>query len=176
MIRAFTAAVLSSDVDASSAINIVVIDPRFDAYQSLATAARLGRCALHFRASGRAALHLLSRRRVEAVIVGEELDDMMGHECVALLRAQHADASPGAEAPVVLMASAAGGEGGACQASGCDAMLSRPITIRDVEDQVRIRCGRGRGVLRMPALLRAMATLPVGGCAAAASIAALLLM
>jgi CheY-like chemotaxis protein len=175
MIRAFTAAALSPDVDASSAINIVVIDPRFDAYQSLAKAAKLGRCSLHFRASGRAALHLLSRRRVEAVIVGEELDDMTGPECVALLRAQQADASPGAEAPVVLMAAAAGGEHVAGPASGCDAMLSRSITIRDVEDQVRIR-RRGRGVVKIPAVLRAMDTLPVGVGVAAASIAALLLM
>lgn len=175
MIRAFTAAALSPDVDASSAINIVVIDPRFDAYQSLAKAAKLGRCSLHFRASGRAALHLLSRRRVEAVIVGEELDDMTGHECVALLRAQHADASPGAEAPVVLMASAAGGGRVAGPAGGCDAMLSGPITITDVEDQVRIR-RRGRGVVKIPAVLRAMDTLPVGVGVAAASIAALLLM
>lgn len=175
MIRLFSAAALSSDVDASAAISIVVIDPRFDAYQSLATAAKLGRCSLHFRASGRAALHLLSKRRVEAVIVGEELDDMAGRECVVLLRARHADASPGAEAPVVLMAAAAGGEHVAHPVGDCDATFSRPITIRDVEDQVRIRC-RGRGVVRIPALLRAMATLPVGVCAAAVSIAALLLM
>jgi DNA-binding response OmpR family regulator len=175
MIRLFSAAALSSDVDASAAISIVVIDPRFDAYQSLATAAKLGRCSLHFRASGRDALHLLSKRRVEAVIVGEELDDMTGRECVALLRARHDDASPGTEAPVVLMAAAAGSERGAHPAGGCDATFSRPITISDVEDQVRIR-RRGRGVVRIPALLRAMTTLPVGVCAAAASIAALLLM
>jgi CheY-like chemotaxis protein len=175
MLRTFTAAALSSAVDPATTINIVVVDPRFDAYQSLATAARLGRCSLHFRASGRAALHLLSKRRVDAVIVGAELDDMTGPECVALLRVQHADASPRTEAPVVLMAAAAGGEQVAHPAGGCDAILSRPITITDVEDQVQIR-RRGRGVVRMPALLRAMATLPVGVCAAAASIAALLLM
>ena len=175
MLRTFTAAALSSAVDASAAINIVVIDPRFDAYQSLATAAKLGRCSLHFRASGKAALHLLSKRRVEAVIVGEELDDMTGPECVVLLRAQHADASPGAEVPVVLMAAAAGGEHVACPAGSCDATFSGPITIRDVENQVRIRC-RGRGVVKISPLLRAMATLPMGVCAAAVSIAALLLM
>lgn len=175
MIRVFSAAALSSDVDASAAISIVVIDPRFDAYQSLATAAKLGRCSLHLRASGRAALHLLSKRRVDAVIVGVELDDMTGLECVALLRVQHADASPRTEAPVVLMAGSGSGEHVAHAASGCDATLSRPITIRDVEDQVRIRRGRGRGGLVMPAVLRAMATLPVGVCAAAVSIAALLL-
>ena len=175
MIRTRTVAAIASDVDASAAINIVVVDPRFDAYQSLVTAAKLGRCSLHFRASGRAALHLLSKRRPEVVIVGEELDDMTGDDCVALLRAQHADASPGGEAPVVLMASAADGQCVGGPVGGCDAMLSQPITISDVEDQVRIR-RRGRGVVRIPALLRAMATLPVGVCAAAVSIAALLLM
>ena len=173
MIRTRAVAANASDVDASSAINIVVIDPRFDAYQSLAAAAKLGRCSLHLRASGRAALHLLSRRRVEAVIVAAELEDMTGHDCVALLRAQHADASPGARVPVVLMAAAAGGEHVAYPAGGCDAILSHPITIRDVEDQVR---NRGRGAVGTPTLLRAMATLPVGVCAAAISIAALLLL
>lgn len=165
--------------DASSTVGIVVVDPRFDAYKSLATAAKLGRCTLHFRGSGRAALQLLSKRRVEAVIVGPALDDMAGHEFVALLQTHLADTPPGAGVPMVLMASAAVDPQAAADpawlASGCAGTLSHPITTMDVEDRLRGRHRRGRNADRVAGLLRAMATLPVGVSVAVITIAALLL-
>lgn len=179
MLPTVTAAALAADADASSAVSIVVVDPRFDAYKALAAAARLGRCALHLRGSGRAALQLLSKRPVEAVIVGAELDDMTGQEFVALLRARHAEGASAAGMPVVIMAAPVDGPQPAADqsrpASGCDGTQRAPITLGDVEDQVFGRFRRRRGAGTIAGLLRVMATLPVGVTVAAIAVAVLLL-
>lgn len=84
--------------------SVVVVDPRFDAYTSLASAAQHGLCTVHFRGSGAAALHLLSKHRADAVIVGAELDDMSRQDFVDLLGSQRFATQQAASRPVVLMA------------------------------------------------------------------------
>jgi hypothetical protein len=85
MLCEFPASTVDPDADTSTVTSIVVVDPQFDASKSLAADARRGFCDVDFRSSGAAALKLLSRWRADAVIVGEELDDMSGHDFVVLL-------------------------------------------------------------------------------------------
>ena len=66
--------------------NVVVVDPRFDAYKSLAASARLGKLNLHFRSSGADAIKLSRKQPVDAWLIATDLDDMSGHDLVELLR------------------------------------------------------------------------------------------
>ena len=180
MNRISTVSSATTATNPSTAMTIVVVDPRFETYKALATAAKLGRCHLYFRWSAAAALDLQAKRQVDAWIVGEELDDMAGHDFVALLRSRQPAAQAGGRTPVVLIAAATGGGPSVAVeheglAAGADATLSQPITLRDVEDRIDMRSGRRTEAGRAPALVRAMATLPVGVGAAAIAIATLLL-
>jgi len=82
--------------------SVIVVDPRFDIYASLATAAREGKLDLHLRSSGTDAMRLARRIRVDAWLVAEELDNMAGHDFVELLAAH--DGGGGAAGKVAMVA------------------------------------------------------------------------
>lgn len=157
---------------------VVVVDPRFDAYKSLASAAQHGLCTVHFRGSGAAALQLLSKYRADAVIVGAVLDDMSGEDFVGLLGSQRLAAQQAASRPVVLMAEAAESprmaeKHGRLLDGGT--VVRHPVLWRDVEQRVWGRTVRGRARARAALVIRALNTLPVGAGIAALAISALLL-
>lgn len=158
--------------------SVVVVDPRFDAYKSLASAAQLGLCTVHFRGGGAAALQLLSKYRADAVIVGADLDDMSGEDFVGLLGSQRLAAQQTASRPVVLMAEATdsplmAAEHGRLLDGG--AVVRHPVLWRDIDSHVRRRTIRGRADARVELVMRAMNTLPVGASIAALAIGSLLL-
>lgn len=158
--------------------SVVVVDPRFDAYRSLASAAQHGLCTVHFRGSGAAALQLLSKYRADAVIVGAVLDDMSGENFVGLLGSQRLAAQQAASRPVVLMAEAAESprmaeKHGRLLDGGT--VVRHPVLWRDVEQRVWGRTVRGRARARAALVMRALNTLPVGASIAALAISALLL-
>ena len=66
--------------------NVVVVDPRFDAYQELVESARSGRIRLHMRSSGEEGLALAKKHSVDAWLVAADLDDMAGLDFIELLR------------------------------------------------------------------------------------------
>ncbi len=164
---------MSTPID-SAVPNVVVVDPRFDAYKQLADSARLGRINLHIRSSGGEAIKLARRRTVDAWLIAADLDDMAGHDLVELLRAQAADvrlamvdgAANGNRHQVVAEHEAA--------AAGADAVLAHPITLRDLEELLGLPVEERAKVFAAGAT-RAFVTLPVGIGAAAVSIAILLL-
>jgi len=77
--------------------NVVVVDPRFDAYKSLAASARLGKLNLHFRSSGADAIKLSRKQPVDAWLIATDLDDMSGHDLVELLRSSNRSFNVGQE-------------------------------------------------------------------------------
>ena len=175
MIRAFIAPEMFFGTDTAAVTRIVIVDPQFDAYRSLAADARNGRYEVHFRASGAAALKLLSKWRAEAVIVGEDLDDMSGHDFVDLLGSPRFAPGPGEMRPLVLMAAARDGRRLGREPvwiSGGRVTLSHPITGQDVEAQ--IRAAHRPAAARISAVIRAMGTLPIGVSMAVIAIALLL--
>jgi CheY-like chemotaxis protein len=159
----------------SNVPNVVVVDPRFEDYKQLADSARLGRINLHIRASGAEALKIARRRTVDAWLIAAELDDMSGHDLVELLRARAAEAK-------VAMVEAEGTAGRQhavaeqeAAAVGADALLTQPITLRDLEELLGLPAEERSKVLTTAGAARAFVTLPVGVGAAAVSIAVLLL-
>ena len=155
--------------------NVVVVDPRFDAYKQLADSARLGRINLHIRSSGAEAIKIARRRQVDAWLIAADLDDMSGHDLVELLRSRAAEAK-------VAMVEAEGPEGrlGAiaeqeAAAAGADAVLTQPISLRDLEELLGLPVEERSKVFAATGAARAFVTLPVGVSAAAVSIAVLLL-
>ena len=156
--------------------NVVVVDPRFDAYKQLADSARLGRINLHIRSSGAEAMKLARRRTVDAWLIATDLDDMSGHDLLELLRKGTGDAKlamieadgPGGRHHAVAEHDAA--------AAGADAMLAHPITLRDLEELLGLPVEERSKVFAASGASRsAFVTLPVGIGAAAVSIAVLLL-
>jgi len=165
----FTAAKQQGPADAPAVTSIVVVDSRFDAYRRLASAAQQGLCTVHFRGSGSAALHLLSRHRADAVIVGAELDDMSRQDFVDLLVTQRFATQQAASRPVVLMAEASGGPlvaAGHGRLVDGGAVVRHPILWRDVENHLYRRTARGHAAARTAIVIRALNTL-VGGSIAA---------
>ena len=152
---------------------IVVVDPRFDAYTSLAASARMGRLDLHFRSSGSAALKLADRLEVDAWLIATELDDMSGEDFVGLLQARRGDAK-------VAMVDAAM-EGSrhfhlaeqAAREVGVDMVLSKPITVSDLEELLGLPIEERR--LRIAAPGRSLAAVPVSVGAAMIAIAVLMI-
>ena len=165
---------MSSPID-SSVPNVVVVDPRFDSYKQLADSARLGRINLHIRSSGAEAIKLARRRTVDAWLIAADLDDMSGHDLVELLRSRSGDAKlavveaegPGSRQLAVAEHDAA--------AAGADAVLTHPITLRDLEELLGLPAEERSKILAAAGSARAFVTLPVGVGAAAISIAVLLL-
>ena len=158
--------------------HVVVVDPRFDAYKSLASAAQRGLCTVHFRGSGAAALQLLSKYRADAVIVGADLDDMSGEDFVGLLGSQRLAAQQAASRPVVLMAEAAESPRMAekhGQLLDGGTVVRHPVLWRDVEQRVWGRTVRGRAHARAALVMRVLNTLPVGAGIAALVLSALIL-
>lgn len=159
----------------STVPNVVVVDPRFDAYKQLADSARLGRINLHIRSSGAEAIKIARRRTVDAWLIAADLDDMSGHDLVELLRSRAAEAKvamieaegPGSRHHAVAEQEAA--------AVGADAVLTQPISLRDLEELLGLPVEERSKMLAATGAARAFVTLPVGVGAAAISIAVLLL-
>lgn len=159
--------------------SVVVVDPRFDAYQPLAASAREGRLTLHFRGGGTESLRLARRLHVDAWLIAGELDDMSGHDFVELLRAQ-LPAGP-AGGPKLVMVDPAVPGGRQWQdaeresaASGADGLLSHPITFEDLERLLGLPVEERSRLLTMASgLSRAFVALPVGVGAAAVAMAVL---
>ena len=155
--------------------NVVVVDPRFDAYKQLADSARLGRINLHIRSSGAEAIKLARRRTVDAWLIAADLDDMSGHDLVELLRSRAAEAK-------VAMIEAEGTAGRHHAVAereaaevGADAVLTQPISLRDLEELLGLPVEERSKVLAATGAARAFVTVPVGVGAAAISVAVLLL-
>ena len=158
---------------AGSVPSVVVVDPEFNSYATLAASARLGKLQLHLRSGGSDALRLSRRIHVDAWIVAAELDDMSGHDLVELLKADANDA------PVAMVVDAARGrrntvDSAAATEAGADVALSHPISLADLErllglpteDRAREFGTNG---------LQPFVTLPVGIGAAVIAIAVLMI-
>lgn len=160
--------------------SVVVVDPRFDAYQQLAASARLGRLDLHFRSSGADAIRLARRLPVDAWLIAADLDDMSGQDLVQLLRAQHGRMGA-AEAKVAMVdTNVPGGrqrklaDRDALDA-GADEVFTHPITLRDLERLLDLPVEERSKVFADVGSARAFVTLPVGVGAAVIAIAVLML-
>ena len=170
------------EVIESSVPCVVVVDPRFDAYKSLAASARLGKLSLHFRASGAEALKLARRLRVDAWLIAPELDDMSGHDLAPLLQTQLAAQGSGGTKLAVVDEAAPGSRqwniaAGDARAIGGDSLLSHPITFGDLETLLGLPTAERAEIVSATAgcPVRAFFTLPVGVRAAAIAIAVLMM-
>jgi len=160
---------LSLDVASQDIPHVVVVDPDFEKYKSLAASARLGKLNLHFRTSGGDALKLCRRGRIDAWLVASDLDDMTGNDFVELLRSKLAETPLNAFATsvprVALMEEQriAGGE------------QPKPISFRDLERLLQTASMEpAEDPLGTPPK-RAFITLPIGVGAAVVAIAVLML-
>lgn len=154
--------------------SVVVVDPRFDAYAPLAAAAREGRLHLHLRSSGGDALRLARRRRVDAWIVAENLDDMAGHDFVTLLQGLDAGRTAGRVAMVAPHSGEAGRDlaaAGEALAAGADALLTPPISLADLADFLALPADQQRASMRLTGARRGFVTLPIGIGAAVIAVA-----
>jgi len=161
------------DAHAGNLPSVVVVDPQFNAYATLAASARLGNLQLHLRSSGADAIRLSRRIDVDAWIVAAELDDMSGHDLVELLKSECSDI------PVAMVIDAARGrrnavDTAAATEAGADVTLSHPISLADLErllglpSEVRAREFGSNGS-------KPFVTLPVGIGAAVIAIAVLMI-
>ena len=159
--------------------SVVVVDPRFDAYQPLAASARQGRLSLHFRSGGADALRLARRLHVDAWLVASDLDDMSGHDFVELLRGQRPGGLAADTKLVMVDPSVPGGPQWRVAereslSSGADGLLSHPITFEDLERLLGLPIEERSRFLRMASeLSRALVAVPVGVGAAAVAMAVL---
>jgi CheY-like chemotaxis protein len=164
--------------------SVVVIDPQFDAYKSLAASARLGRIRLHLRSSGSDAMKLARRLHVDAWLIAPELDDMSGHDLVQLLKLEQGDAgsasSVGDSKFAMVDASHPGGrqrvlaEAEATDA-GADSVLSHPISLADLETLLELPADARSQALATAGHHRPYVTLPIGVGAAVIAIAVLMM-
>lgn len=161
-----------------SAPNVVVVDPRFDAYRQLAASARLGRIGLHFRSSGADAIKLARRLRVDAWLIAPDLDDMSGHDLVQLLKERHAG-EDFAKVAIVAASGTTGRQKAIAEREavecGADSLVSHPITLRDLERLLDLPVEERSRVFADTGASRAFITLPVGVGAAVVAIAVLML-
>lgn len=162
--------------------NVVVVDQRFDAYKPLAASARLGKLDLHFRSSGRDALKLARRLAVDAWLIAPDLDDMSGHDLVPLLQADFARAGQSAglsKVAFVDLASPGCRQWSLAEvearAAGADAVLSQPITFRDLEQLLGMPTEERAKFVSPAGVVRGFVTLPVGVGAAVIAIAVLMM-
>ena len=161
------------DALAGSVPSVVVVDPEFNSYATLAASARLGKMQLHLRSGGADALRLSRRIHVDAWIIAAELDDMSGHDLVELLKGEACDV------PVAMVVDALRGrrnavDSAAATEAGADVTISHPISLADLErllglpteDRAREFGSNG---------LKPFVTLPVGIGAAVIAIAVLMI-
>jgi CheY-like chemotaxis protein len=151
--------------------SVVVVDPRFDAYKSLVTAARSGQLDLHLRARGQEALALARRLHVDAWLVAAELDDMAGDDFVALL-----DALPGRRGEQAVAVVDAAPPAAEASHLGGSPVFQHPISMADLEQILRLPADER--VSRLPAgvaVRRGIVTLPVGIGAAVVALAVLMM-
>ncbi|MFM7244120.1 MAG: hypothetical protein ACKO40_08085 [Planctomycetaceae bacterium] len=154
--------------------SVVVVDPRFDSYKSLAASARQGRIDLHLRSSGAEAIRLGGRMQVDAWIVAADLDDMSGHDLVELLQAQAGGS------PVAMVIDDADGRRGvlaeqAAIEAGADVALSHPISLLDLERLLGLTTEERARELVGQVGRRQYVTLPVGVGAAVIAVAVLMM-
>lgn len=159
----------SAQINEEHVPSVMVVDPSFDAYGTLAAEARQGRLNLHLRSSGSDALRIARRRPVDAWIVAEELDDMSGHDFVALLNSLEVDWGTGA----VAMVDPSGSLDLAAVES--DMVLHQPITLDDLAALLATPVEKRAEVLALPVVRRGLVTLPVGIGAAMIAMAVLIM-
>ena len=160
--------------DAGTLPSVVVVDPRFDAYSTLAASARLGKLSLHLRASGSDALRLHRRIHVDAWLVAAELDDMSGHDLVELLKGD------ALAAPVAMVVDSTDGrrktvDSAAAIEAGADAALSHPISLADLERLLGLPSEDRAREFAFDGRNRPFVTVPVGVGAAVVAIAVLMM-
>ena len=154
--------------------SVVIVDPRFHAYGSLAAGARQGAYSLHLRSSGAEALKLARRMTVDAWLVAAHLDDMSGEDLLDLLR------SESSQATLAMVADTRDGRRGTIATSeaeeaGADALLSHPIRLADLQQLLGLPAEERARRLGREATHRPFVTLPVGVGAAVLAIAVLMM-
>ena len=149
--------------------NVVVVDPRFDAYKSLAASARLGKLNLHFRSSGADAIKLSRKQPVDAWLIATDLDDMSGHDLVELLRsfnrsfnvgqevgqadeAQAQDSQPVSQpaCKIAVVQPATTPSNGVLELGTELSVLTPPITFQDLETLLGMKAGKQQSLLVAP--------------------------
>ena len=149
--------------------NVVVVDPRFDAYKSLAASARLGKLNLHFRSSGADAIKLSRKQPVDAWLIATDLDDMSGHDLVELLRsfnrsfnvvqevgqadeAQAQDSQPVSQpaCKIAVVQPATTPSNGVLELGTELSVLTPPITFQDLEALLGMKAGKQQSLLVAP--------------------------
>lgn len=164
--------------------NVVVVDPRFEAYRPLAAAARAGRIGLHFRSEGRTALILARRHRVDAWLVAADLDDMSGLDFLDLLRQElaegddlAADNAASLDTPSLVAVRESGASTAYWEAieHGADAAITKPIRLTELEQVLGMTLAGQETILSGEKLSRAVVTLPVSVGAAVVAIAVVML-
>jgi CheY-like chemotaxis protein len=162
--------------------SVVVVDPQFGAYKSLADGARRGRLSLHMRSSGAEAIKLARRMRVDAWLIAPDLDDMSGLDLVELLQAEFAADSNGVRPKLALVHVADSGSrqlslaGQEAAEAGADSLLTHPITFSDLERLLGLPAEERSKVMPLAEVTsRAFEKLPAGVGAAVVAIAVLVL-
>lgn len=155
--------------------SVVVVDPRFDEYKSLATSARLGRLQLHFRSSGSEAMKLAKRLDVDAWLIAADLEDMSGRDLVTLLDRQRSGDTKLVSVGPTLPHGTAPTRSQAAEATAVDGTLTHPISIEDLEQLLGLPVEERAKAFDLPGLKRAFVTLPVGVGAAGLAIAILMM-
>ncbi len=159
--------------------SVVVVDPAFDAYSALVASARKGRLDLHLRSSGSAAMRLAGRIPVDAWLIAADLDDMSGHDLVGLLEAERSGAGAGAGAAIAMVGVEPEGSRHrqlaeqSAREIGVDVMLSKPITVSDLENLLGMPIEERR--LRFAAQAREWVAFPVSVGAAVIAMAVLMI-
>lgn len=160
--------------------NVVVLDPRFDAYGELVESARSGRIRLHMRSTGEEGLTLAKKHRVDAWLVAADLEDMAGLDFIELLRSQlelsKTTDSEGGQQQVAVV-SEVPGKPGHWEASehGADHSMIKPISMSDLESFLEMTPAEREMILPGRDLARSILTLPVSMGAAVASLAVVML-
>ena len=141
--------------------NVVVVDPRFDAYKSLAASARLGKLNLHFRSSGADAIKLSRKQPVDAWLIATDLDDMSGHDLVELLRSSNVGKADEAQAlvsqkvsqpacKIAVVQPATTPSNGVLELGTELSVLTPPITFQDLEALLGMKAGKQQSLLVAP--------------------------
>ena len=157
--------------------HVVVVDPNFEQYQSLIASERQGRITLHLRSSGRDAMRLLDRHRVDAWIIGTELDDMSGHDFAELLRGRLGlgEARIGMVPAVESGSRESGIVAEESRAVGVDAVLEHPITLRQLDTLLGLPVEERTKLLAASGIQGSFGAFNLGISVAAAAVAVLIM-